>query len=43
MIRDIRDLFEHEEDYCKPIKVNNFWNNNYIECKSKLDKKTLSA
>ena len=44
IIRDIRDLFEHEEeDYCKPIEVNNFWNNNYTEYKSKRDKKTLSA
>ena len=44
IIRGIRNLFEHEEeDYCKPIRVNNFWNNNYIECKSKRDRKTLSA
>ena len=44
IIRDIRDVFEHEEeDYCKPIGVNNFWNNNYTEYKSKRDKKTLSA
>ena len=30
-IRDIRRLFEQEEDYYKPEIVNNFWNNNYIE------------
>ena len=32
IIRDIRTLFEQEEeDYYKPKRVNNFWNNNYIE------------
>ena len=32
MIRDIRTLFEQqEEDYYKPERVSNFWNNNYIE------------
>ena len=30
-MRDIRRLFEQEEDYYKPEIVNNFWNNNYIE------------
>ena len=31
MIRDIRNLFEHEEeDYYKPVRVGNFWNNSYI-------------
>ena len=31
-IRDVRTLSEQQEDnYYKPIKVGNFWNNNYIE------------
>ena len=38
-IRDIRRLFEQvEEDYYKPKRVNNFWNNNYIEYDSDGDK-----
>ena len=37
--RDIRTLSEQEkEDYCKPKKVSNFWNNNYIEYESNGDK-----
>ena len=35
LIRDIRTLFEQEENYCKII---NFWNNNYIEYESNGDK-----
>ena len=33
IIRDIKNLFEHEqeENYYKPVRVNNFWSNNYIE------------
>ena len=32
IIRDIRNLFQHEEeDYYKPVRVFNFWSNNYIE------------
>ena len=33
IIRDIRTLFEQQEheDYYKPKRVNNFWNNNYTE------------
>ena len=40
IIRDIRTLFEqeNEEDYYKPKRVSNFWNNNYIEYKSNGDK-----
>ena len=33
-IRDIRILFEQEDDYYKPIKTGNFWNNNYIKYES---------
>ena len=31
-IRDIRNHFEHEEkeEYCKPVREFNFWNNNYV-------------
>ena len=42
--RDIINLFEHEEDdYHKPVIVNNFRGNNHIEYKIKGDKKTLSV
>ena len=29
MLRDIKNLFEHEEEenYYKPVRVNNFWSN----------------
>ena len=30
IIRDTRNLFEHEEDYYKPVRVGNSWSNNYI-------------
>ena len=44
MLGDIRNFFEHEErDYYKPVRVNNFWNNNYIEYKSKSERKILSV
>ena len=38
IIRDIRTLFKQEDDYYKPIKVCNFWNNNYIEYESSGDR-----
>ena len=39
LIRDIKNLFEHEEeDYHKPVRVSNFWSNNYIEYESNSDK-----
>ena len=34
LIRDIMTLFEQQEDYYKPERVNNIWNNNYIEYES---------
>ena len=38
-IRDIRNLFEYEEKYYyKPITVDNFCSNNYIEYESKGDR-----
>ena len=44
MIRDIRNHFEHEEeDYYKPVRIGNFWSNEYIEYKSKSDRKALSV
>ena len=46
ILRDIRNLFEHEEEekYYKPVRVSNFWSNNYMECESNGDRnKTLSA
>ena len=31
IIRDITNLFGHEKkDYYKPVRVNNFWNNNQL-------------
>ena len=35
ILRDIKNLFEHEEENCyEPVRVNNFWSNNYIEYES---------
>ena len=43
ILGDIRNLFEHEEEDCyEPVRVNNVQTNNYIEYKSKADRKTLS-
>ena len=44
-IKDIINRFEHEEEknYHKPVRVSNFWSNNYIEDKSNSDRNiTLS-
>ena len=39
VIRDIKNLLEHErEDYYKPVRIGNFWSNNYIEYESKSDR-----
>ena len=36
ILRDISNLFEYETaDYYKPVRVNNLWNNDYIEYKSR--------
>ena len=44
VIRDIGNLFAHEgENYYKPLIVSNFLSNNYIECKSKCNRLTLSV
>ena len=44
MLRDIKDLFEYEEEenYYKHLRVSNFWSNNYTEYESSRDRnKTL--
>ena len=40
ILKDIKNLFDHEDYYYKPVIVNNFWSNNYIEYKSEGDRKT---
>ena len=44
MLRDIKNLFEHEEEetYYKPERVSHFWSKNYIKYESNGDRiKTL--
>ena len=42
IIRDIRNPFENkEEDHYTPVRVINFWSNNYIEYKSYGDKNNI--
>ena len=46
ILTDIKNLSEHEkeENYYKPVRVSNFWSNNYIENESNSDRnKTPSA
>ena len=46
ILRDFKNFFEHEEaeNYYKPVRLSNFWSNNYIEYKSNGDRnKTLSV
>ena len=47
ILRNIKNLFEHEkeeENYYKPVRVSNFWSNNYIDYESNGDRnKTLLA
>ena len=47
MLRDIKNLFEHEkeeEDYYKPVRVSNFWSKIYIVYESNVDtNKTLEV
>ena len=43
IIRDIKNLFDQEEDYYKLIRAVIFWSNNYIEYESIRDRnKTLT-
>ena len=37
-IGDIKKLFKQKEDYYKPVKVSNFWENNYKGNESKEDR-----
>ena len=44
VLRNIKNLFDYEkeeENYDKPVKVNIFWSNNYIEYKSNGDKNKI--
>ena len=43
ILSHIKNLFEHEEEgnYYKPVRVSNFWNNNYIEYKSNGDRNKI--
>ena len=44
VLRNIKNLFEYEkeeENFYKPVRVNNFWSNNYTEYKSNGDKNRL--
>ena len=37
ILKGIKNIFQREEeDYCKKVRVNNFWSNNYIEYESSL-------
>ena len=44
VLRNIKNLFDYEkgeENYYKPVRVNKFWSNNYIEYKSNGDKNKI--
>ena len=43
VIRDIRNLLEHEEEkhYYIPVRLCNFWSNNYIEYESNNDRNKM--
>ena len=45
MVRNIENFIEYgEENYHKPVKINNFWSNSYNEHESNGNKdKTLSV
>ena len=44
ILRDIKNLFEHKGEKYKPVRVSNFWSNNYIVYKSNGDRsKALSV
>ena len=45
ILRDIKHIFEYEEgNYYKPVRVGNFWSNNYVDYKSNSDRnKTASV
>ena len=39
IIRNITNLFEHEEDYYKPVSVGDLWSNNHSNVKVMLIRK----
>ena len=41
ILRDINTLFEKEDDYYKPVRMGNFWNNSYIEYESNGDRNKI--
>ena len=43
ILKDIKNLFEHQEEKnCyKPVRVNNFWSNNYIAYESNSDRNKI--
>ena len=45
IIREIKALFGQQEEVCyRPVRVGNFWNNNYINYESDVDRnKNLSV
>ena len=46
MLRDIKNLFEHEEgeeNYYKPVRVSTFWSNIYIEYESNGDRNKIPS
>ena len=42
IIRDIKNLFEQEENYHKPVRVGNFYSNNYIKYETNGDRSKIS-
>ena len=38
IIREIKTIFEQEEDYHKLTRIDNFWTSNYIEYESNSDR-----
>ena len=45
ILRDIKNLFQYQgENYYKPVRIGNLWNNNFIEYENDGDRnKTLSV
>ena len=46
ILGDVKNFFEHDEEeeqeiYYKPVRVINFWSNNYIEHKSNGDRNKM--
>ena len=46
ILKDIKNLFEHEEEeenYYEPVRVSNFWSNNYIKYNSNGDRNKIQS